>query len=406
MLKAGAGTGATRRHRRQYGYLVAAEIALALGLLSGAALLVRSALRTSENLYAYDPMQLVNAYASLSSPTTVARPESEAFADAVVRAEAIPEVAKASASSNHAVVNGAVTVSDSARGVREIPAPRYSYRSVSPSYLRTMGLAVVKGRDFLDGERDEAAVIIDEFTAASLWPAANPIGALIKFGDAKSNAPFVRVVGVAKTIMKRLPQSLRTNEMRLGSIYYLPGPRDSVTYGGKNNLLASLSVRAKSDPAKLPIVLRRAGLRNPVWLGTEILRQRANITFISRMFTLFAVLGLGLAAFGVYGVVAHSVAERRRELGVRIALGATGRDILHAVLRESVAIGLAGVALGLLGTKYGVPLLAQFAFEDDLFNAPLFAAAAVFLFAVAAAAAYLPALRATRIDPTQSLRCE
>jgi ABC-type antimicrobial peptide transport system permease subunit len=206
--------------------------------------------------------------------------------------------------------------------------------------------------------------------------------------------------------MKKLPGSFRTNEMRLGAVYYLPGPRDSVTYGGKTAQITSLMLRAAGDPAKLPIVLRRARLQYPVWAGDAILRQRANITFIARMFTLFAVLGLGLAAFGVYGVVAHSVAERRRELGVRIALGASGRDILHAVLRESVVIGLAGVALGLLGTKYGVPLLAQFAFEDDLFNAPLFAAAAVFLFSVASAAAYLPALRATRIDPTQSLRCE
>lgn len=406
MLKAGAGTGATRRHRRQYGYLVAAEIALALGLLSGAALLVRSALRASENVYAYDPMQLVNAYAGQKTATSVTRPEAEVFADAVARAEALPEVARASASANQLVINGALTVSDSARGLREIPAPRFSYRAVSPSYLRTMGLPVVKGRDFLDGERDEAAVIIDEFTASALWPAGNPIGALIKFGDAKSTAPFARIVGVTKTMVKRIPGSYRTNEMRLGSVYYLPGPHDSVTYGGQKGIFTALTMRASGDPAKLPIALRRAGFRNSEWLGSAIVRQRANITFIARMFTLFAVLGLGLAAFGVYGVVAHSVAERRRELGVRIALGASGRDILHAVLRESVVIGLAGVALGLLGTKYGVPLLSQFAFEDDLFNAPLFAAAAVFLFAIAAAAAYLPALRATRIDPTQSLRCE
>jgi putative ABC transport system permease protein len=406
MLKSGAGTGATRRHRRQYGYLVAAEIALALGLLSGSALMVRSAIRASENLFAYDPMQLVTAYVGDRTAAPVTRPQSEVFASAIARAEALPEVRSAAGSERMSPINSAVTVSDSARGVREILAPMYGYLSVSPNYLRTMGLPIVRGRDFLDGERDEAAVIIDEFTAASLWPAANPIGALIKFGDMKSSAPYARVVGVTKTLFRRLPGSLRTNEIKLGSVYYLPGPRDSTTWGGPKTRFTQLTLRAAGDPAKLPIVLRRARMTAPAWMGESVLRQRANITFVARMFTLFAMLGLGLAAFGVYGVVAHSVAERRRELGVRIALGASGRDILHAVLRESVVIGLAGVALGLLGTKYGVPLLAQFAFEDDLFNAPLFAAAAVFLFGVAAAAAYLPALRATRIDPTQALRCE
>jgi len=100
------------------------------------------------------------------------------------------------------------------------------------------------------------------------------------------------------------------------------------------------------------------------------------------------------------------VAERRRELGVRIALGASSRDILHAVLRESVAIALAGVAAGLLFTKYGVMLLGAFAIEGDIYNAPLFAAAALFLLAATAASAFAPAVRATRVDPTESLRCE
>lgn len=115
---------------------------------------------------------------------------------------------------------------------------------------------------------------------------------------------------------------------------------------------------------------------------------------------------MGLAAFGVYGVVAHSVAERRRELGVRIALGATPRDILRAVLRESVVIALAGIAFGLLCSKYGVMMLGQFAAENDVYNAPLFASVALFLLAAAASSAFVPALRATRVDPTESLRSE
>jgi ABC-type antimicrobial peptide transport system permease subunit len=134
--------------------------------------------------------------------------------------------------------------------------------------------------------------------------------------------------------------------------------------------------------------------------------MRASRRFMASLFTLFGALGLGLAAFGVYGVVAHSVAERRRELGVRIALGAARSDVLHAVLRESVLIALVGTAAGLFVTKYSVMLVGQFTAENDVYNAPLFAGVAVFLAAMAAAAAMVPAWKATRVDPTECLRCE
>jgi ABC-type antimicrobial peptide transport system permease subunit len=130
-----------------------------------------------------------------------------------------------------------------------------------------------------------------------------------------------------------------------------------------------------------------------------------NARFVASLFILFAAIGVSLAAFGVYGVVAHAVAERRRELGVRVALGATPRDILSAVLRETVVVALSGAAGGLLLTKYGVALLGDIA-SVDLYNAPLFAVVATGIVGVAAVSALVPALRATRIDPTESLRAE
>jgi putative ABC transport system permease protein len=407
MLKAGAGTGATKHHRRQYGVLVAVEIALALGLLSGASVLVRSALWTS-SVMGFDPTPLV--YASLLNDPRPRVAEKRALSDVlqspIARLRQIGGVAAVGASQGRGVANRAVTVSDSGRGVREIVAVNWGYSAVSPGYLRAMGLRVVRGRDFLEGERDEAAVIIDEMTAAALWPGSNPVGALIKFGDAASNEPFVRIVGVAgdEYRMRRPPQSM--NVMRLGRVFYLPGPRDSVTVNTGGQPWTSVVVRATGDAKTLPLSLRRAGAQGIRPMGEEFRRERQNRDFVAGMFSLFAALGLGLAAFGVYGVVAHSVAERRRELGVRIALGATSRDIVHAVLRDSVVIALLGIAFGLLGTKYGVRLLGVFALPDDVYNAPLFALAAAFLFAATAASALVPALRATRLDPTESLRCE
>jgi len=115
---------------------------------------------------------------------------------------------------------------------------------------------------------------------------------------------------------------------------------------------------------------------------------------------------VGLAAFGVYGIVAHSVAERRRELGVRIALGAAPGSIVKLVLREGNVFALAGLALGLWLTKDSAWWLRAFSLEDDAYNAPLFAAMAAVLFGVALLAALVPAMRATRIDPVESLRNE
>src|SRR5262249_37610178 len=139
-------------------------------------------------------------------------------------------------------------------------------------------------------------------------------------------------------------------------------------------------------------------------MGLQEIRESHD--FVADIFQLFTLLALGLAALGIYGVVAHSVAERTREFGVRIALGADTRQVLRAVLREGNAVALGGVAVGLLCTKYTMTWLYAFTFDGDEYDAPLFAAMAAVLFIVAVAAALGPALKATRIDPVESMRAE
>jgi len=141
-------------------------------------------------------------------------------------------------------------------------------------------------------------------------------------------------------------------------------------------------------------------------MDESLRRVREGLAFVASMFCLFAFVGLALVALGTYGIVAFSVAERRRELGVRIALGATPGNILGVVLREGNALALAGIAIGLLLTKLTMRWLQAFAFENDLYDAPMFAGVAISLFVVAVVAALVPALRATRIDPVESLRSE
>jgi len=136
------------------------------------------------------------------------------------------------------------------------------------------------------------------------------------------------------------------------------------------------------------------------WIGVTRLRQ----DFVSSLFGTFAFIGLCLVATGVYGIVAHTVAERKRELAVRISLGATARDVLHSVLREGNVLILAGLAVGLLVTKYTVWWLGMFLDDQVGYDAVLMAFIAMGLFALAVLAASIPAWRATRIDPVEALR--
>ncbi|HVX41530.1 MAG TPA: FtsX-like permease family protein, partial [Gemmatimonadaceae bacterium] len=416
LLKSGAGTGATKQHRRQYSVLVAGEIGLALVLSSAAAVLIHSAMQFNDNQLAIDPSIITTGttFPRFTKGTTIRR--ADVLRTLAARLRAIRGVEDAAAMMGKGTEHDIVSYSDFA-GVHEFPAPMYSAYAVSPSYLRTVGLHVTRGRDFLDGQSDDGAVIVDQHTADLLWPNSDPVGQQIKFGDHRSSAPFLHVVGVVgNNVDARTQRMLRAAGVRfkqLGTIYYVPGVHDTLVISSKLPFLMQFFARTPHDPERMALTISAiaAGWSDFPYaqaytMDRPMAELRATRNFVSRLFTLFAALGLGLAAFGVYGVVAHSVAERRRELGVRIALGATARDILHAVLRESVVVGLAGVAVGLLLTKYGVLLLASFAIEDDFFNAPLFAAVALFLFAVAAAAAFAPAFRATRIDPTESLRCE
>ena len=138
-----------------------------------------------------------------------------------------------------------------------------------------------------------------------------------------------------------------------------------------------------------------------------ITRGRTRARFVSYIFGIFAALGTALAALGVYGVVSHSVSERRREFGVRVSLGATSRDILRDVLREGNVLALLGVAAGLLFTRQTAAWLYPFLNgRDDIYDAPLFAAIALALAATTVVAALVPALRAARVDPVTALRAE
>jgi len=290
----------------------------------------------------------------------------------------------------------------------------WSYSVVSSSYFRTFGFSVMRGRDFRDGEFARS-VIVDQGTARYLWGSHNAVGRAIKFGDGRSRERWYRVVGVAgderdTATLRRADYSWGTH---MGRVYRVVAPDDSMPFRGsayynRVNVYARVTGNTELAAVRLQRLLRntRGNERLAVvplvddWIGVTRLRQ----DFVSSLFGTFAFIGLCLVATGVYGIVAHTVAERKRELAVRISLGATARDVLHSVLREGNVLILAGLAVGLLVTKYTVWWLGMFLDDQVGYDAVLMAFIAMGLFALAVLAASIPAWRATRIDPVEALR--
>lgn len=416
LLKGGAGTGANKHNRRQYGAMIVAEIGLSLALVSGAAIVIRSAAHFRAIDPGYDIKPLSVAWMYLKPPHDTTVRYAEISEQMLSRIGNLPDVLEASTYFYGATDNDAITVEDLGGQSREIPTPMFGYRIVSPAYFRTYRLPIIQGRDFSVANPTEPEIIIDKATARFLFATANPIGGHVKFGEFKSRRPWARVVGVVGSSDEFVDRFAvkPAKASRLGAVYYLPTASESVAVRQRGTTF-SVVVRAQSDAARMPITLRR-NLRQlgavsvlssqsmEAQLG--LLRERQSHDFVAATFFIFAALAVGLAALGIYGIVAHSVAERRRELGVRIALGASARHVLHVVLREGNVLALAGVAVGLWCTKETVGWLRAFSFEDDQYDAPLFAAMAILLFVVAVTAALVPALRATRIDPVESMRSE
>jgi putative ABC transport system permease protein len=437
LLKSRAGTGAHRTNRRTYGALVVTQIALTLPLVSAAVLLSRSALRTAEadyrkqEQYGFDTTPLIQANFFLPVLAGIKLPIAEIANNLVSRTRGISDVADASVIVRQKPINGAVSVEDADGSIRELPALSWSYEIVTPSYFRTMGLPMERGSDFSEGGHSTPTLIMDRGTGWYLWPRSSSVGRMVKLGDAHSNAPWIKVDGIVGDSLSEDARGLRrvADTLRVNHIYRLMTVNDTVT-SSYNAMLVTLFVRAKRDPQRVASSVRRAladivlpGLtptmgtdgtvrssgRHDVRLYEENLGIPQRITvvrFIAGLFTTFGVVALSLSALGVYGIIAQSVADRKREVAVRISLGATPRNIVYALLREGNVLVLAGVAIGLYTTKQTIGWLGSFLGEVDLTNALLFGAVCVALFGAMVLSALVPAVRATKLDPMEVLRAE
>jgi predicted permease len=401
-----------RRARAIRRTLVVAQVGVAFVLLAGAALLAA----TFRELVRVDPGFSTDRLATASSGLPFARyPRTESVAAFMRRAleaiRAIPGVERAAAANNLPLAG--VPYSDQvvlAEGYQMRPGESVispKRLAVTPDYFETMKIGLVRGRSFDDRDDGGAPLvaIVDETLAAKFWPGVDPVSRRLYYPDGirtqiTERTRFLKVVGVARSV--RL-EDLSGRGAPVGVVYHPFAQSPSWTF--------TFAVRTSRDPAAVTRAMRRAIASIDPELAlfeTRSMADRAMLSLASRRTSMavsaaFGGVALLLAALGIYGVLAYLVAQRRREIGIRIALGSTAAGVAGLVLREGLALVAAGVAIGLAGAA-----AMRTAVENQVYGvAPLdpvvLGGAGALLAAVALAACLAPARRASRVDPAAVL---
>jgi putative ABC transport system permease protein len=271
-------------------------------------------------------------------------------------------------------------------------------------YLQTLGVPLLHGRYFTeqDGPKSTHVLIVSESLAKKYWPGQDALGKRLKWGPRESNDPWLTIVGIV-------------GDVKQGAIDAATVPHTYEPYAQLGSSISlRVAVRGEGDPANLAANLRAAvwGLDRQLALGSvRTMSEVINRSTASRRFNLallgsFAALALVLAAIGIYGVLAFSVARRTHEIGVRMALGARRGDVVRLVLGQGLRVTGIGIAVGVVGAFGLTRFLHSLLYEVRPTDPPTFLAVLVLLGAVALAASYIPALRATRVDPMVALRYE
>jgi putative ABC transport system permease protein len=406
--ESGASTGG-RGRRRINSTLVAAEVAIALVLLVGSGLLIKSFLRLTSVELGYDTRDVLAARIRLTpSRYPGFQAQSDFFQRLTDQLAQHPGVVRASLSRTLPLTGGVQILAFDPRQVRaDYPEPFLATRMsvVSPGYFATTGIALRQGRDFTDADRTDAppVAVINTRLANLLWPEQDPLGKTIPVGMPGMGATNLTVIGVIGEVRYASLDAPIMPEL------YLPHVQ---ARGGLGQMWVVL--RAQGSPLQLAGVLRDAVRRiDPEQPTAEIAsldqmvsRSTATRRFNMTMLSAFAALALVLALVGIYGLTAYAVTQRTREMGLRMAIGAVPRDLVRMLLAENLVLMAVGVAVGLAGALAATRVLQSMLFEVSTTDAVTFVGAAVLLALVAVAATYLPARRAAKVDPMEALRYE
>jgi putative ABC transport system permease protein len=410
-LRQGGRTTTDADPRRLRSALVVAEIAATLVLLVGAGLLGQTLYRMRYVDLGLQPERLLTLRTVLPSQKYGEPPRRSAFYEEVLeRVEHLPEVVAAGYGTSVPLEWKGGTSGFFPEGMeRAEPGLSYdaNHRQVSVDFLRTMGVPLRQGRflDRTDRGESRPVAIVNETMARQYWPGQDAVGKRFKIGDPDSKVPWVTIVGIVGDVRQMGLDAPVKAEMYLpySQITDQPwfAPRDLVvrTIGEPMSLVPAVKHEiAAVDPEQAVSNIRTLD----DILDEEVVQRRLGATLL----TAFAMLALLLASLGIYGILSYFVAQHTPEIGVRLALGASARDILRLVLGRGMTLALIGVGLGSLGGLALTRLMSSLLFGISPTDPATFALAALLLTALALLACYLPARRAVKVDPTIAMRYE
>src|SRR5690242_18289324 len=399
--------GNSGRHVRRV--LVVSEVALAVVLLVSAGLLIRSfqLLRQVEPGFKTDgalTMRMV-----LPFPKYAKAEARRAFYDEVLRqVKETPGVDAAGMITFLPLSFNGMNFSFSVEGraaPSDVNLPFALFRVVSPDYFRAMGIPLLRGRSFEahDTVDSTPVTVIDRRLAEQYWPGEEAIGKRLKVGPVDSPNEWLTVVGVVGDVRQT---GLYAQKLE----FYVPYMQERRSFMAPRDLV----VRTKADPAVIAAAVRKAvwvvdkdqPVSNVRTLDQVFAAAISQERFQALMLGLFAALALVLACVGLYGVISYSVVQRTHEIGVRMALGAQPADVLQLVIRQGMTLTLAGLIVGIIAGTFVTRVLTDLLFGVTPRDPLTFAGVPVLLLLVALLACYIPARRATRIDPLAALRCE
>jgi len=403
-LKDDAGTITSRV--RRYSWIVVAEVAMTLVLLMGGALLTRAVVRAVRYDFGYEPRGLYQSSLGVHSAQAALDSVPHIFNSVLDGVRHVPGVQSA-ATMHWSWPDDYMIVSDVYNGGAGF-MPSSAAAVVSSDFLRTLGIPVLHGRDFLLGDAVVGAVILDEDAARELFGGTgeDAVGRAIKLGDIESPVPWIRVVGVARRA------ALNRGSAGDFSPYLRPPPTAyvvSTRYASRRGLLV---LRAGRSNASIQLALRREiretlsdrGSGGIVGYTEAFERGLRSRRFIVGVFALFGALSLALAAVGIYGVLAYAVSRRMREFGVRVALGAEESRLLRMVMHDGAVMLLAGTGIGAFAAMWAGQLLDAWLYDVYFVDVVSLVAAELVLLAAGLAACAAPALRAMRANPVDVLR--
>jgi putative ABC transport system permease protein len=399
------------RHQRMRSALVVAEVALALVLLVGAGLMMRSFASLQRVEPGFDPSRLLVIDLPLSPVTYREDAVRTAMVQRVIdRVRALPGVTDAAVGTTLPMTGGGAAIHFNIAGRPPKSPSEYKlagYRVVSPGYFETFRIPLRQGRTFTDRDRQGApgVAVINESMARQFFPDVAPIGQRLAIGtEPDAESEFLEIVGVVGDVTQSFEAGAKAEYYVPYGLY--PNP---VLAGLYRNV--SLVMRTVEDPGTLaPSV--RAALREidpdqPLVkvrtmqsaIGDTVAQPRLQTTLLA----IFAAVALTLALIGVYGVMAYTVSQRTQEIGVRVALGASESEVVRMVVLQGMRLAVAGIVLGLVGAALATRALDSLLFQTSGRDPLTFAAAAALLGAAAVLASYLPARRAARVAPIVAL---